>query len=125
MTLAAFDLVRAHRRIAPELERRWREIALLSDRLGREEISAGLAQHRPPDPGFFAVAYAWAAGESFAEIVGDEELTGGDFVRTTKQLLDLLGQIARVAGPDTASTARRAHDAMRRDVVADTSGLST
>lgn len=26
MTVAAFDLVRAHRRIAPELERRWREI---------------------------------------------------------------------------------------------------
>ena len=37
----------------------------------------------------------------------DEELTGGDFVRHVKQVIDLLHQIGDVApDPDTAATAR-------------------
>jgi ATP-dependent RNA helicase HelY len=62
------------------------------------------------------------AGEGFAEVVEEEELTGGDFVRTTKQLIDLLRQIALVA-PDkgTRSAAASAADAADRGVVADTS----
>jgi ATP-dependent RNA helicase HelY len=62
------------------------------------------------------------AGEGFAEVVADEELSGGDFVRTTKQLIDVLGQIA-VVGPDpaTRAVARRAADAAFRGVVADAS----
>ena len=61
------------------------------------EQQHGLAVHRPPEPSFFAVAYAWVAGESFAEVVAEEELTGGDFVRAVKQLTDLLGQLATVS----------------------------
>ena len=78
--------------------------------------------HRPPEPTFFAVAYAWVAGESFAEVVAEEDLTGGDFVRAVKQLTDLLGQIATVS-PDEATriTARRAAEACFRGVVADAS----
>ena len=62
------------------------------------------------------------AGEGFAEVVADEELTGGDFVRTVKQLIDLLGQIAQVA-PDAATrrNAQRAADQAFRGVVADSS----
>ena len=60
----------------------------------------GLGEHRPPDPTFAAIAHAWVAGEGFAEIVDEEELTGGDFVRTMKQLIDLLRQVAIVA-PDS------------------------
>ena len=40
---------------------------------------------------------AWAAGESFDTVLADEELSGGDFVRNVKQLIDLLRQIAEVA----------------------------
>jgi ATP-dependent RNA helicase HelY len=100
---------------------RWQAVERLSEELRRDERRRGLSEHRPPDAGFVAIAYAWAAGESFAEIVTEEDLTGGDFVRTTKQLVDLLQQIATVASPDTAATARRAAEAVRRDVVADTS----
>lgn len=99
---------------------RWHAIERISESLVREERRRGLSEHRPPDAGFVAVAYAWAAGESFAEIVTEEDLTGGDFVRTTKQLVDLLQQIASNASPETGRTARRAADALRRDVVADT-----
>ncbi len=75
--------------------------------------------HRPPDPTFVAVAYAWAAGEGFAEVVAEEELTGGDFVRTMKQLIDLLRQFAIVApSRDTRRAAGDAADRLFRGVVA-------
>ena len=101
---------------------RYAEIERLSVDLAFLEQQHGLAVHRPPEPSFFAVAYAWVAGESFAEVVAEEDLTGGDFVRAVKQLTDLLGQIATVS-PDAATraTARRAADACFRGVVADAS----
>lgn len=106
----------------PDVRRRWERLAELSDRLAAEERRQGLVEHRPPDPGFLAIAYAWVGGEGFADIVGDEDLTGGDFVRTTKQLVDLLGQIGHVApDPSTRSAARQAVDGARRGVVADAS----
>ncbi len=69
----------------------------ISEDLRATERSVGLGEHRPPDPTFAAIAHAWVAGEGFAEVVGDDELTGGDFVRTTKQLIDLLRQLAIIA----------------------------
>ena len=82
---------------------RYAEIERLSVDLAFLEQQHGLAVHRPPEPTFFAVAYAWVAGESFAEVVAEEDLTGGDFVRAVKQLTDLLGQIATVS-PDAGDT---------------------
>ena len=106
--------------------RRWQRIAATSDELAGRGAGAGLAVHRPPDPTFVAVAYAWAAGEGFAEVVDEEELTGGDFVRTTKQLIDLLRQLALVA-PDAATreTARAAAERSFRGVVADAALVTT
>jgi len=60
------------------------------------------------------------AGEGFAEVVGDDDLTGGDFVRTTKQLIDLLRQLAIVVpDPMTRRAAAQAAEAAFRGVVAD------
>ena len=104
---------------------RYSQIEQLSAELAFLEQQHGLAAHRPPEPTFFAVAYAWVAGEGFAEVVGDEDMTGGDFVRTVKQLIDLLGQVATVAPePETRAMARRAADACFRGVVADASLVS-
>jgi ATP-dependent RNA helicase HelY len=52
--------------------------------------------------------------------VADDDLTGGDFVRVVKQMIDVLGQIATVS-PVTATraAARRAAAAAFRGVVAD------
>jgi ATP-dependent RNA helicase HelY len=99
---------------------RWRRILATSDDLAADERSLGLAEHRPPDPGFVAAAHAWVAGEGLAEVVGAEELTGGDFVRTMKQLVDLARQVALVA-PDAETRARAREVASRayRGVVAD------
>jgi ATP-dependent RNA helicase HelY len=103
---------------------RWHSIEGLSRELDALERRSGLTQHRPPDATFFAIAHAWVAGEGFAALVAEEDLTGGDFVRTMKQLIDLLGQIAQVA-PDraTRAMARDAAERAFRGVIADASSV--
>jgi ATP-dependent RNA helicase HelY len=99
---------------------RWRRLAAISEDLRATERSVGLAEHRPPDATFAAIAHAWVAGEGFAEVVGDDEMTGGDFVRTTKQLIDLLRQLAIISPePATRRAAAEAAEAAFRGVVAD------
>ena len=104
------------------VRQRWRTLAAISEDLQATERSVGVSEHRAPDPTFAAIAYAWVAGEGFAEVVGDDELTGGDFVRNMKQLIDLLRQLAIIA-PDAAtrSASASAAAAAFRGVVADSS----
>ena len=102
-----------------EVRGRWRAIESLARELRIDEERIGLARTRMPDPTFSAVAYAWAAGETFAEVVEAEELSGGDFVRNIRQLGDLLRQIAELAS--VAATRRAAAQAVEllvRGVVA-------
>ena len=52
------------------------------------------------------------------DVLDDDEMTGGDFVRNIKQCIDLLRQIADVApDPATRERARDAADACHRGVV--------
>jgi ATP-dependent RNA helicase HelY len=102
-----------------EVRRRWQAIDKLGRQLNVAEDLAGLPLTRPPDATFGAVAFAWAAGEGFAEVVEAEELSGGDFVRTVKQLIDLLRQLAQLAPePGTARTCEQAADLLFRGVIA-------
>jgi ATP-dependent RNA helicase HelY len=108
-----------------QVRRRARRILAVSEDLRATERSVGLAEHRPPDPTFAAVAHAWVAGEGFAEVVGEEELTGGDFVRTMKQLIDLLRQLGLTASDaETRRSAARAADLAFRGVVADSASAA-
>jgi ATP-dependent RNA helicase HelY len=107
-----------------ELERRWRGVEELARRLGADEAAAGLPPTRPLDPGFSQVAGAWAAGDDLSRIIADEDVSGGDFVRNVKQLIDLLRQIEQVAPvPGTARAAGRAAEDLFRDIVAASSVL--
>jgi ATP-dependent RNA helicase HelY len=109
---------------SPTVRKRWQRIAEISYELEEIEEEAGLSVHRPPDPTFVAVAYAWAAGEGFAEVVEAEELSGGDFVRTMKQLIDVLRQVAIVAPErETRVSAEQAADQLFRGVVAASSAV--
>ena len=111
---------------SPTVKRRWQRIAAVSSELRGIEAQAGLAEHRAPDPTFIAVAFAWAAGEGFAEVVEAEELSGGDFVRTTKQLIDILRQVALVAPQrDTRRNAEQAAMRLFRGVVAASSTVDS
>jgi ATP-dependent RNA helicase HelY len=103
---------------------RWGELERLADELRADEEAAGLPATRPPDPGFLALAHAWAAGEPLGEVLGDEDVSGGDFVRNIKTLIDLVRQIGEVApDPDTARAARQAAEALHRGVVSISSTL--
>lgn len=83
-----------------------------------EESAAGLPETRQPDGGFAFAAHAWASGRDLEGVLGDEELTGGDFVRSIKRLIDLLRQIGDAASdPRTRDAARSAADALFRGVV--------
>jgi ATP-dependent RNA helicase HelY len=107
-----------------EARERWDRIEHLSRQLTVAEDSAGLPAMRQPDPGFLALAHAWAAGEGLADVLDDEDLSGGDFVRCVKNLIDLLRQVGDIAPkPETARAARQAADALHRGVVAASSTL--
>jgi ATP-dependent RNA helicase HelY len=103
---------------------RWGDLERLADELRADEEAAGLPGTRAPDPGFVALAHAWAAGEPLGEVLGDEELSGGDFVRNIKTLIDLVRQVGDIApDPATARAARRATEALHRGVVSISSTL--
>ena len=51
------------------MRKRWQSIEKLGRQLNVTEDLAGLPLTRPPDPTFLAVAFAWAAGEGFAEAI--------------------------------------------------------
>ena len=99
---------------------RARDLRTLARELRANEDDAGLPETRPPDPGLADALHAWASGDELADVLDeDDELTGGDFVRHVKQVVDLLRQIA-IAAPndDTRATAAAAADACFRGVIA-------
>ena len=80
---------------------------------------------REPDLGFAWPMHRWARGESLSAVLtaaeqNGAELSAGDFVRWCRQVLDLLDQIASVAGKQSGigKVAAQAGAAVRRGVVA-------
>ena len=97
---------------------RYHSLVALSGSLHRRERAHKVAPTREPEGGFAAAAWSWASGQGLDHIL-DEDLTGGDFVRNVRQLVDLLSQIALVA-PESATraAARSASNALVRGVIA-------
>lgn len=105
-----------------DLANRYSKIEQGWQRLASMEDEAGLPETRSPDPGFCEYAFSWAKGDDLEDLLDTDELTGGDFVRNVKQLIDLLRQIGEVAPEEaTADAARRGADALFRGVVASSS----
>ena len=94
-------------------------LADLQAEVHAHEQAGGLSLTRQLDPGFADPAHRWASGDPLEDVLATEDITPGDFVRVTKQLIDLLRQVALVADdPEVQSTARAAVDACQRGVVA-------
>jgi ATP-dependent RNA helicase HelY len=103
---------------------RYLRLAELAGELVADEDEAALPTTRLPDPGFVHLAHAWAAGDGLADVLEDELLSGGDFVRNVKQLIDLLRGIGDAAPVTaTAARARQAAEALHRGVVTASSAL--
>ncbi len=84
----------------------------------RLESAYGLPESRDVDPGLFAATHGWAAGGGLGDILDTEELSGGDFVRSMKQVIDVLSQLAVIClDVETRRTARRAIELVQRGIV--------
>jgi ATP-dependent RNA helicase HelY len=101
------------------------------DGLARDLRDAERARHLPRtrllDAGFARLAYEWARGAELRHLVsppgrparrGAATVSGGDFVRNMKTLVDLLRQLALTeAGSRLGSVAARAADQLLRGIV--------
>jgi ATP-dependent RNA helicase HelY len=70
------------------------EIISLWVQLEAIENDFGVKTQREPDAGFCFISYKWASGNSLNSVLKGSDMSVGDFVRSTKQLVDLLNQIA-------------------------------
>jgi len=111
-------------RVPKSLQARWKAIQLLSQRITEDEKISGITPHRTLDAGLMEITYDWASGSDLIDILNDD-LTAGDFVRTMKQLVDLLRQIALIAAnSQTVTCAEQAATALLRGVVSASHGTS-
>ena len=85
--------------------------------LKHAEAQQRLTFLRPVDTGFVDATYQWASGADLAEVLMSADIAPGDFVRWTKQVIDVLGQVADGAGPQVRAKARAGLDLVRRGLV--------
>ena len=107
-----------------ELKVRWRSASKLSQKLATAETNHGLVVHRGPEAGFMGAALDWASGTPLVDVLEEDELTAGDFVRTIKQLIDLLRQLSIVLfDEEDRNAASKAAEMCFRGVVAASSSV--
>ncbi|GAA5154991.1 DEAD/DEAH box helicase [Amycolatopsis dongchuanensis] len=105
--------------------RAWQDTVRLWTELAEDERRHRLDRTREPDAGFAWPVYRWARGESLEQVLttaeaNGQELSAGDFVRWSRQVIDLLDQIRTVLGREdqVGAAAAKAVKALRRGVVA-------
>ncbi len=72
----------------------------------------------PVSTGMSLAMSRWAQGATLNSVLQDADLAAGDFVRLTKQTIDMLDQLSMVADAPVGPRARWALDAIRRGIVA-------
>lgn len=100
------------------LGERFRSILELHASIALDERRLGLPERRLPHAGMMEIILDWARGDELEDLLVTDGPSPGDFVRSTKQLIDLLRQIGpllRAEGPGNAIDAIRRLD---RGVVA-------
>lgn len=80
------------------------------------------ARHRlntvsKPEAGFAWPIYLWVEGKPLNRILHAADMSAGDFVRTSRRLVDVLEQIGAVTGGETRDNANAAVLAIRRGIV--------
>ena len=80
-------------------------------------------KHKLPatNPLDFSISYAfhrWASGARLDQVLDITDLLAGDFIRWSKQVIDLLDQIAQVTEGKLSTTAKSAIDQVKRGIVA-------
>lgn len=77
-----------------------------------------LRSSSPLDLGISLAIHRWATGARLDSVLESADLLPGDFIRWTKQIIDLLDQISQCAEGTLAETAKSAVDKVKRGIVA-------
>ena len=107
-----------HRMPTARLREAWERTTDRWAQLDDLEHAHRLPGSGPLSAGLAPAMHRWARGGALDQVLREAELAAGDFVRWTKQTVDLLDQLSIVADGDVGRTARQAIDAIRRGVVA-------
>jgi ATP-dependent RNA helicase HelY len=99
------------------LDRAAAEMERLAEELRSVEEDVGITPMRELDAGFVEPVVRWAAGATLEEAVGEREISGGDFVRNVKQVIDLLGQLRDVSSGDRRDGFDAARRSLQRGIV--------
>jgi ATP-dependent RNA helicase HelY len=88
-----------------------------------EDLEYASRQHKLPgtaplDPAICFAIYRWATGARLDSVLDHAGLLPGDFIRWSKQIIDMLDQIAQNSEPTVADTAKDAVDKVKRGIVA-------
>ncbi len=75
------------------------EIAKIWLAVHEDELDAGLSETRSIDLGFAWGVFRWANGSSLQSVLNDSDMSVGDFIRSIKQIIDLLRQL-QIAFPE-------------------------
>lgn len=92
-------------------------LSITCEELNQIEEQHNVPMTPPPDAGFAQLAHGWVSGWDLGELFDDDAGSAGDFVRTMRQLLDVLRQVREVM-PSLAVQAQFAITAIDRGVVA-------
>jgi ATP-dependent RNA helicase HelY len=92
-------------------------ISKIYGKIHEAESDLNLEPMRSPDFGFCWASHKWASGHSLTSILKGNDLTVGDFVRSMKQIIDLLRQL-RSAAPDLQVVIDQALGKIDRGVIA-------
>lgn len=92
-------------------------ISKIYGRIHSAETDLNLEPMRAPDFGFCWASHKWASGNSLTSVLKGNDLTVGDFVRSMKQIIDLLRQL-RVAAPHLQFVIDQALTRVDRGVIA-------
>jgi len=92
-------------------------IGSLAVELRAVEEEVGITPMRELDAGFVEPVFRWASGATLEESVGEREISGGDFVRNVKQVIDLLGQLRDVSEGERRDGFDAARRSLQRGIV--------
>lgn len=88
-----------------------------------EDLEGLSKRHRLPgtnmlDASLCLPMHRWASGAKLDSVLTQADLLPGDFIRWTKQIVDLLEQLSKTAEGEVAETARAAVTKVKRGIVA-------
>ena len=90
----------------------------LWSRLEDLEQENRLPGSEPPSTAISLAMWMWSRGSGLDAVLNEADMAAGDFVRWTKQTIDLLDQLSLVANGNIGRVARQALESIRRGIVA-------